>query len=177
MRYLASAAALLLGALAVLAGAVPAGASTGGCTQGVYSGYCGTQVSAEATPLAWDVFRQHAAAGNKIIAYPNTNSDKATDFFWFAYKGGASDIAEYAPAGVASNLCVTEPSKGAGLVLAVCTGNANQQFTSAEATTGFTWTNKATGDIMTDPAGLRSQITGIAAPATLSGADEWAFAG
>ena len=175
MRSLAS--ALAAAVLAVLAVAVPAGASTSGCTGGVYSGYCGTQVSAEATPLAWDVYQQKAKAGNKIIAYPDSSGDKATDFFFFRYQGGSSDVAEYAPGGVASNLCVTEPGHDTGLVLAVCSGSANQRFTAAEAATGFTWENAATGDIVTDPGGLRSQLAGVAAPETLTAADEWTFAG
>jgi hypothetical protein len=93
------------------------------------------------------------------------------------YDSGASKIAEYAPDGIASNLCVTEPSKGAGLVLATCTGNANQQFKATEEESGATWTNQATGDIVTDPAGLRSQLTGVPAPEALTGADEWTFQG
>ncbi len=175
MRYLASAIAAAV--LGVLAFAVPASASTGSCTQGVYTGYCGTQVSAEATPLAWDVYQQQARPGNKIIAYPDSNTDRATDFFWFAYDGGSSKIAEYAPGGVADNLCVTEPGQHAGLVLDPCTGSASQRFTATEEASGYTWTNVATGDIVTDPSGLRSQLAGISAPQTLTGADEWNFAG
>ncbi|MGH3189995.1 MAG: hypothetical protein ACRDOL_22570 [Streptosporangiaceae bacterium] len=176
-RIIAIAAAVAIAASAAAYAAIPAGASTPGCTQGVYAGYCGTQVSAEAVPLAWDVYRTLAKAGNKIIAYPDNAGDEATDFIWLRYQDGSSDIAEYAPQGVASNLCVTEPGKGDGLVLEACTGDSNQQFTSAEEDTGYTWTVKATGDIVTDPAGLRSQLAGIAPPETLTGADEWTFAG
>jgi hypothetical protein len=175
-RIIAFAAAAALAASAGAYAAIPAGASTSGCTQGVYEGYCGTQVSAEAVPLAWDVYRTIAKPGNKIIAYPDDAGDKATDFYWFAFDGGSAKVAEYAPDGIASNLCVTVPSRGAGLVLETCTGNANQQFTAAEEGSGYTWTNSATGDIVADPAGLRSQLTDTPAPQTLTGADEWTFA-
>jgi hypothetical protein len=175
MRYLAgiAAAAVVLGGLAFT---VPAQASTSGCTGGVYSGYCGTQTDAESTPLSWDVFQQHAVSGNKIIGYGDSSSDKALDFFTFAFNGGSSKIFEYAPGGVASNLCVSEPSQAAGLVLRPCSGSEWQQFTAvpSEGSSSFTWKNGATGDLV-GATGLRGQLTG-AKPVTLTQSFEWTFA-
>jgi hypothetical protein len=170
------AAIALLAALSI--GARPALASTAGCTQGVYSGYCGTQTDAEAVPLSWDVFQQHSKAGTRIIGYPDSSSDRAVDLFTFGYQGGQAKVFEYAPGGIASNLCVTEPSKGAGLVLAACSGSAHEQFTATQVadSSTYTWTNVATGDLVTST-GLRGQLAGVTTPSTITAALEWAFAG
>lgn len=145
-----------------------ANASTPGCVDGVYAGYCGTQTNAEATGLSLDVFQQHATVNNKIIGYANSDNDRATDFYIFAFKGGPAKIFEYAPNGVASGLCVSEPSQGAGLVLRKCTGSLWQQFTAHRITTpsaadSFTWSNGASGDIIAT-AGARSQVVGVLPP-------------
>jgi hypothetical protein len=180
IKTLATAAA----AIAATAGfAVTAQASTTGCTGGVYSGYCGTQKSAETTSMAWNVYQQTAKAGTKIIAY-TPGSYQAEDFFTFAYQGGSTKVFEYAPNGVASNLCISEPAAHAGLELRVCNGSRWQQEQATAAATvtvngqdvqTFTWTNVATGDTITDPAGLRSQLAGIDAPATPIAASEFYF--
>lgn len=166
---------VLLGAVLAVAVAGPARASTPGCTGGVYAGYCGTQTDGEPVALSFDVYQQHAKAGNKIIGYPDSSGDRAVDFFTFAYDGGKAKIFEYAPDGVASNLCITEPAAHTGLVLAVCSGSAHEQFTATEVTGGYTWTDDATGDLVS-ATGLRGQLAGVTAPGTLTAADVWTSA-
>lgn len=182
----------VLAGVAIVALAIPvlaagnANASTSGCTGGVYAGYCSTQTDGEAAPLSFDVYQQKAAVGNKIIGYVNADTDKATDFFTFAYglSGTNEKVFEYAPNGVASNLCISEPSKGAGLVLRTCNGSKWQRFTANTVTKGTdttpetdTWVNTATNDVVTAN-GPAKQITGAVpldgpVPATQS----WKFVG
>jgi hypothetical protein len=182
---------LLAGAVTALAmpvvGTLDANASTGGCTQGVYAGYCSTQTDAETAPLSFDVYRQGAFVGNKVIGFVNSDTDKATDFFTFKYAGagatGFEKVFEYAPNGVASNLCISEPSKGVGLVLRTCNGSKWQRFTTTQvgSTNTFTWTNSATGDLVTAN-GPAKQLTGVAsstavpAPA-IPATQAWSFSG
>lgn len=160
--------ALVLGVVGVgvpLAATV-ASASTPGCTNGVYSGYCATQTDSEASPLSLDVYGQHAAYNNKIIGYQNSATDPATDFFIFKYGPSTvnAKVYEYAPDGVASNLCISEPSKNDGLVLRNCNGSPWQLWTAGTGSgTAVTWVNQETGDIMTFH-GLRGQVTGANAP-------------
>ena len=171
----AAAIAALLAAVVSAAGASSAEASTPGCTQGVYQGYCGTQTDHEASALSFDVYQQRAVAGNKIIGYPDSAADRATDFFIFAFGGGLAKIFEYAPGGVASNLCISEPAAQSGLVLRACNGSAWQQFTATEAPAGVTWKNGATGDLVA-AAGLRGQLAGVPVPGSPTAAVEWSFA-
>src|SRR5256885_885404 len=96
----------LLSALAALsitaAVATPAGASTPACTAGAFAGYCGTQTDQEATPMSWDVYRQGARPDNKLIAFPNSDTDRALDLVAI-HPGTVSDAAAkmflYAPGG------------------------------------------------------------------------------
>jgi hypothetical protein len=156
----------------IFAAAGTASASTPGCTEGVYAGYCGTQGDAETSALVFDVYRQAAKPGNKIIGYANSDSDPATDFYTFAYQGGSEKIFEYAPNGIASNLCISEPASHSGLVLRVCNGSRWQQFEATAVATGFTWTDKATGDLV-EAAGARVQLAGVSVTATLNATLEW----
>jgi hypothetical protein len=164
------AAALASGA--VLAGtggalAASAGASSGspvvagkdhvnaGCTNGVYSGYCGTQKN---------------VSDNLAFSYKGYS-----DWFTFGYQGGDEKIFEFASLGVARNICITDPSStpGTSLVLTSCTGAANQRFTATPGTNGgFTWTNVATGLVVQDN-GSNQPLTAQTAD---GGADqEWNF--
>lgn len=126
-------------------------ASTTGCTNGALSGYCATQTDNEATPLSLDVWRQGAFVGNKVIGYTDSANDKATDWFQFGYQGGSAKIFMYAPNGVPSNLCASQPSALAGIVLRTCNGSSWQQWVASEvgSTPYYTWTNAATGNILT----------------------------
>jgi hypothetical protein len=161
----------------------PASAGTSGCLTGTYATYCGALTDQESpVALSVDAYRQGAVAGNKVIGYYNSDGDKATDFAVFSTPGGV--FIEYAPDGVASNLCLSEPYQDAGIVLRVCNGSDWQHFTetsvyaamapatgytatapaSPPASPGFVLTDKATGDVITAN-GLRGQLTGVAAPA------------
>jgi endoglucanase len=106
-------------------------ASTSACTLGTWSGYCGTQTDAEATALSWDVYQQHAQAGNKVIGWRDEDGDRATDFAEvpFGGPGGKTALFVYSPGGVMTDLCISEPYSGAGLVLRWCNGSTYQQFT------------------------------------------------
>lgn len=156
-------------------------ASTPGCTAGAFAGYCGTQTDAESPAMSWDVFQQRAVAGNKIIAYPDSDNDRAVDFVAIQPGTGPDSNAKffvYSPNGQISNLCISEPSQGAGLVLRPCNGSSFQVFTAKPVgDTGLDeWVNKATGDVVLAN-GIRSQLTGEAPPSAPSSGVEWGFTG
>jgi hypothetical protein len=161
-------------------GTLDANASTGGCTAGVYAGYCSTEVSTDSAPLAFDSFRQGSKVGTPIIGFVNSDTDKATDFFTFQ-PGTTQDqntkFFEYAPNGVASNLCISEPAVGAGLVLRVCNGSKWQQFTASPVTGGFTWTNSATKDVVTTTGKSGGQLKGVALVGNPTASEVFNFAG
>lgn len=184
--------AAALAAAAVIGATVPAtlvtltageaSASTAACADGgAFAGFCGTQQSAAAAPLAWDVYQATPKVNAKVWAYKpgSTSAYAAEDFIWLRYQGGATDVAIYAPGGVpatvgGSNLCVSEPDVHAGLVLRDCNGSKFQQFTAATATASgyYTWANAQFGDIVDGDAG---QLVGVTAPATLTAGDQWEF--
>lgn len=177
MRKLLATLAITTGLLAYFT--VAADASTPGCTHGTFAGYCGTQADNEASPLVFDVKGQVAAYDQPVIGYPDSTLDPATDFVMLAYDGGVFKMFIYAPQGVISNLCVAEPFKYAPLVLRPCNGKQWQLFEASQigATTEYTWTNKATDDIVSAN-GLRGQLTGVAAPvapAVPSASESWSF--
>lgn len=150
-------------------------ASTPGCTQGVYAGQCGTQTDAASPAMSWDVRWQGAWPGNHVIGYPDSSWDRATDFFTFTYRPSGATVFEYASNGVASNLCVSEPSQGAGLILAVCSGTLHEQFTRTPVSSGLvTWTDEATGDVVTVN-GRGAQLTGDTPGGTPSPSQEFSF--
>lgn len=157
--------------------AVQANASTPACTHGTFTGYCGTQADNEASPLVFDVKGQSATVGQPVIGYPDSTLDPATDFIALAYDGGAYKMFIYAPQGRPSDLCLAEPFQFAGLVLRPCNGLRWQLFNATQigSTVFYTWTNKATGDIVTAN-GLRGQLTGVQAPAVPTGSESWEFA-
>ncbi len=169
-----------LSAVIVIAAAVAipgeAFASTPGCTNGVYTGYCGTQTNHASLPLSWNVRGNVAAVNAQIIGWPNSDFNRGLDFFQFSYAGGTPKIFEYAPNGIASNLCVSQPLPNAGLVLRVCNGSPWQRFVAKAAPSGFTWTNVATGRVVTS-GGRGVQLRGVPAPATPGPNQEWDFAG
>lgn len=137
---IAAAASTAVGGIAV-AGA--ASASTPGCATGTYASYCGTETDHEPAPLSFDVYKQQTADDTPIIGYPDSSTDPATDFFTFGYQGGSNKIFEYAPNGVASNMCITVKGYGTAgkLVLESCGGWTWQQFTATPAATGYNWAN------------------------------------
>lgn len=118
--WLAAVAVGLLGGL--IYSAAPAVASTPGCSS--LGPSCGDNVNVFGN--AWDVRGQLAAVNNPVIAYPNGTADPATDF---RRTGGATGPwrYEYAPRGVASGLCVSDPGTHL-LVLRGCNTSNYQLF-------------------------------------------------
>jgi|SRR5579872_372721 len=178
-KFLIGSAGLTLAAGISVAVWSDAKASTPGCTTGAWAGYCGTQTDAESPAMSWDVYKQRAAVGNKLIAWPDSDTDRAVDFV--AVKPGTNSDGNakffvYAPDGQVTNLCVSEPSPRAGLVLAQCNGSAFQVFTAVPiaGTDLFEWVNKASGDVVA-AVGIRSQLTGEAPPSTPGPGVEWSF--
>ncbi len=164
------------GALVLTAGLTgTAKATTTGCTAGTYAGYCGTQTNEASSPMSFNVSGEQAVYNQPIIAWPNVDN-QAMDFFQFAYAGGSSKIFEYAPNGVTSNLCISQPDANAGLVLRTCNGSNWQQFTATASGSGFTWQNRATGQII-DSGPQGTQLRGAPATATPTVYEQWNFAG
>lgn len=127
---------------------------TRNCTNGVYKDYCGTQ--------------KNVADG---LGFSFGKGEGSSDWFIFAYRGNNEQkVFEFAPEGVASNLCITE--SGSKLYLSRCTGQQSQLFTAREQKTGFTWENLATGLDVQDN-GAHEPLTG--APANGQPNQEWTF--
>jgi hypothetical protein len=167
-------------ATGLLAFAGPAGASTPGVTTGAFAGYGGTQTDGESPAMSWDVKQQAARVGQPIIAWPNSDSDRALDFVALAPGTGSLHGAKmfiYAPGGRISNLCVAEPFQGAALVLRWCNGSQWQVFVAQQvgSTSSYEWVNQATSDVVSAN-GIRSPLTGIAPPSTPGPGVEWTFA-
>ncbi len=68
--------------------------------------------------LSFDVYQRQATAWNKVIAYPDSSTDPATDFFAYTISGETEY--EYAPSGNASGLCVTVSGANDALALRPC---------------------------------------------------------
>ena len=127
------------------------------CADGIYSGYCGTQVSENGVSLT--------ASGSSILGLDNPSDGSGNaDFFWFRYQGGASSIAEFAPEGVASNKVMAD--QNGHLRLETATGLPAEQWTPcyhSHGGGGFTWTNVQTGRILQEN-GAGSYVTVVTAP-------------
>lgn len=165
---------MLLTSLAVMLGlaTTTAAASTAGCTSGAYAVYCGAQVNHDPVPMAFDVSHRRAAAGQAVIAWPDSTSDPATDFFTYKYGGSAAEVFDYAPGGRISNLCVSQPAAYAGLVLRWCNGSKWQQWIPEASSSGYTLTNAATLQIITS-FGQGAQLAGVPVPAAVTAAEQW----
>jgi hypothetical protein len=174
-------AAAAAGAAAALTAAGLAGASvsqpTGfdGCETGIYTGYCGTQVDqgSPALSIAVDVRGERT----KVIATSDPRGGSA-DWFWFRYNGGANNIAEFAPHGVASNFVMAQV--GDDIVLQKATGELNQQWHfTCDAVCNFpytgTWTNLATGDIIASTSDGGPVIPVPAPSGTPTTSERWTF--
>ena len=83
----------------------------------------------------FDVYRQHQYAGAIIAGWTATQADRATHFIRLPGTVPGAYKFEYAPNGVASGLCVSDPGGGwasdplrDGLILAVSNNGPWQQF-------------------------------------------------
>jgi hypothetical protein len=162
---------------AVLVAAQDAHASTPGCTKGAYFGYCATQADHGTPMLVMDSAGQRATLDNPVIGWPDSTSDRATDWFQLPYAGNNSlgVMFVFAPDGKISNKCASDPGDGR-VVLRECNGSNWQRWISAEVgSTGFfTWTNLATHRILQSGA-MGSQLVTVSPSATTSGNQEWTF--
>lgn len=163
----ALAAAAIAGGVALPA--LSASAATPACTNatGAYAGYCGSEVNPYGN--AFDVKGQGAFTGNRIIAYPNSTTDPATDFIAEQTTSNPSErVFYYAPNGKITNLVITDPAGGYpgdsrdGLILKPVVGihgSAYQQFTGVTPgnTAGTQWTNVATHQVV-EPQGTAAQM-------------------
>lgn len=122
------------GGIAALAGvgSPTAHASTSGCLQGTFQGYCTSLTDLESPgAMSFDVFRQVAVVGNHVVGFANSDGDKATDVL-VLHRGNDSSkpvFIAYAPTGVPTNLCVSEPASLGGLELRACNPGAWQSYT------------------------------------------------
>jgi hypothetical protein len=152
-----------LAAGTMLVTAVQSGASTPACS--VLGPACGDNVNVFGN--GWDVFRQRAAVDTKIVSWPNTISDPATDFT----RTGTASAGwrfQYAPRGVFSGLCVSDPGGGDpydatpdGIELRACNTSGFQKFREGNinGTAGTQLVNNATGKpVLTN--GKGAQLTG-----------------
>jgi len=158
---------------------VPASAqaSTPGCTNGTYFGYCATQVNHQTVPLVFDDFRQGTGYDNPVVGWTDSSSDPATDFVQLDYAGDPAEgvMFIYAPNGVVSNLCASDISPGQ-VLLRPCTGSLWQRWvaTAVGSTGYYTWTSKGSGRIIQSN-GKGTVLTTVHAPATLTSSQEWKF--
>ncbi len=148
------AAAAVMGAgVSLAATGTPAGGYPGfgdSCANGIYSEYCGAQVNA---------YDQAITAGynGELTARRYFAGDASQQFVWLGWQGGSSDIAEYAPDGVASGKIMAE--QGSRIVLVT----APQQVTNSDLWyfSSGDWVNVASGkDIGVGPRGQLILVTG-----------------
>jgi hypothetical protein len=155
-------------------------ASTSACTGGAYTGYCGTQANNASTDLVLDSAGQKTTANNKVIGWPNSTSDRGTDWVQLAFGGNAANgvMWIFAPGGVISNMCAADPGDN-HVVLRACNGSNFQRWiaTPVSGQAGFqTWTNRATLKILQSGA-KGAQLITVTRPATPSGNQQWRFVG
>ena len=156
---LLAAAGIALPAAAALA-AVPN--TTPGCAGKVY---CGAQTDAASPALTLDVLHGTAAQNQPVIGW--TNTTRAVDFDWYnpANPVNNDKFAQFAPGGIKTNFYLAQAVSGGPVVLRRYTGLECQKWTFQD---NGTWTNTATGDVLTAGAAMGSAITG--APALAPGA-------
>ena len=172
---LGAGAALALG-MAAMQPASAATSYTSRCVGDPNTSFCGYQENVYGN--AWDVLKQRAAVNQPVIAYPLGNGDSAQDFIYRQRTGNPAEReVQFAPNGVASALCMSDPGGGVsgasrdGLILRTCNGSAFQQFTFTQVGTSGNdaqWTNVATHRVV-QPEGTGNQMVTVAAPDTGAG--------
>ena len=179
IRMLAAGAAAAMTAAALVLAAQAAQASTPGCTSGTYTSYCGTQANDASTQLVLDSAGQGTGTNNKVIGWVNSTGDPGTDWVQLAF-GGSAPLGMmwiYAPNGVISNMCASDPGNGL-VVLRGCNGSDWQRWISTPTSVaGFqTWTNRATHRILQSGA-LGAQLVTVTPPTTPTSSQAWKFVG
>jgi hypothetical protein len=149
---------------------------TSACVGDPNTSFCGYQENVYGN--AWDVLKQRAVANQPVIAYPLGKGDAAQDFIFRQRTGNPAEReVQYAPNGVASGLCMSDPGGGVsgdsrdGLILRACNGSAFQQFIFTQVGSSGNdaqWTNVATHRVV-QPEGTGNQMATVAAPVTVAG--------
>ena len=120
----------------------------------------------------FDVYQQHQYAGAIIAGWTATKADPATHFIRLAGTHAGAYKFEYAPNGVATGLCVSDPGGGwasdplpDGLILTASNNGPWQQFIPQS---NGTLKNVATG-LVVSPNGTGAQLRGTTAPTSWGG--------
>jgi hypothetical protein len=120
----------------------------------------------------FDVYQQHRYAGAVIAGWTATQADPATHFLVLNGTHSGAVKFEYAPNGVGTGLCVSDPGGGwaadplrDGLILTGCNNGAWQQFVPQS---NGTLKNVATG-LVVNPDGNGAQLRGSTAVTTWGG--------
>ena len=120
----------------------------------------------------FDAYQQHQYPGAIIAGWTATQADPATHFIRLAGTVPGAYKFEYAPNGVASGLCVSDPGGGwasdplsDGLILTVSNNGPWQQFIPQS---NGTLKNVATG-LVVSPNGTGAQLRGTTAPTSWGG--------
>ena len=120
----------------------------------------------------FDVYRQHQYAGAIVAGWTATKADPATHFIRLPGTVSGAYKFEYAPNGVASGLCVSDPGGGwasdplpDGLILTSSNNGPWQQFIPQP---DGTLKNVATG-LVVSPNGTGAQLRGTTAPTPWGG--------
>ena len=120
----------------------------------------------------FDVYQQHQAVNAIIAGWTATKADPATHFIRLSGTHTGAFQYEYAPHGVGTGLCVSDPGYDAagtgltnGLVLRGCNTGAWQQFVPQS---NGTLANLATG-LVVSPNGTGAQLRGTTAPTSWGG--------
>ena len=132
------------------------------------------------TDLVLDSAGQGTAVNNKIIGWPNSTSDPATDFVQFAFGDNPANGVMFmcAPNRIVSNMCASDPGNNF-VALRQSNGSNWQQWiaTPVSGQAGFqTWTNRATHKILQSGA-QGAQLITVTPPTTASGNQQWRFVG
>jgi hypothetical protein len=120
----------------------------------------------------FDVFQQHQAVNAIIAGWTATKADPATHFIRLTGTVTGAFVFEYAPRGIGTGLCVSDPGFDAagtgltnGLVLRRCNTGPWQQFVPRP---NGTLKNVATG-LIVSPNGTGAQLRGTTAPVSWGG--------
>ena len=177
IRVILAAIAVPVTVAAIALTAQGAQASTPGCTSGALLGYCGTQADSGSPVLVIDSARQSAAADNPVIGWSNSTTDPATDWFQLAFAGDNTlgIMFFFAPNGVITNMCMSDPGNG-HVVLRGCNGSNWQRWIATQVGSSgfFTWTNRATHRILQSGPKGAQLVTG-AQSSMISGNQQWKF--
>jgi len=179
IRVMLTAIAIPVTVAALVLTAQGAQASTPGCTAGALLGYCATQADNGSPVLVFDSAGQRATTDNPVIGWTDSTTDPATDWFQLPFAGDPAlgVMFFFAPNGVISNMCMSDPGDG-HVRLRTCNGSNWQRWiaTRVGSSSFFTWRNRATNRIVQSGA-KGAQLTTVNQSAMISGNQQWKFSG